>query len=144
MAKTNEYQIEKIPDSDLLYRRFLLKALNSTINHIQSDIFEPSKKDNKVSTEWDKYSSIKQIKANAPKRKPEEYSVVEIKVGDIRNECNLGVKHAPEKNNQAHTNIKDFSEKKSAKLKAKRKLAQYARYSEPLIIKEKLKNSSIC
>ena len=77
-SEANEGKIEIIPDNDLLFRKFRLNSLNKTVRRVQSNMFEPSTIDKKVSTEWAKYSSVEQIKNKSTEGSREDYSVVEI------------------------------------------------------------------
>jgi len=57
-----------------------------------------------MSVNWDKYASAEDTKRQATKN-PGDNAVISLLVGDIRTIKDLDVKHTPEPNNRAHSDV---------------------------------------
>src|SRR5690348_5592489 len=101
------WEVEAIPDADLLYYRvhdgFFNKkgTLGSSVFREKGDGEERG-----ISTDWSKYSTPEQDRGI---KNPLKNSVVSFVTGDLRN-IRLQVLHAPINENRAHTNVKGIAE----------------------------------
>lgn len=116
MADQIVFPIEEIPDDDSVFMRAHRTRMRDGAP--RASAFEPH--GGSMSVDWDKYSTACDTRARG--KKPEDNAVVQMVVSAIRNE-NLGVNHAPELDNQAHTDVMlpaDNGEQTEARLKLSR------------------------
>jgi len=95
------YPIEKIPNIDSLFMRIHK-------NHFQQDeIITVAFKNHDMSTDWSKYSTPsdtqKRVKLN--NKDPNNYGVISMNVGKVRNIDGQTVEHKPAPENRAHTEV---------------------------------------
>lgn len=93
------WEIEYIPDEDLLYRR---------VRHTMVSNGKPIPayfRDLQLSANWCKYSSPELTRQQAVRHPPDEHGVIQISVGGIRAETDCGVFHRPEDDNRAHSEV---------------------------------------
>jgi hypothetical protein len=110
---------EHIPDEDWLYHRV-------HENHFRKgDDLPPSAIGNTgfcippgMSTDWSKYSTPVQTK-NRGKQPPENYRVIKMMVGDVRNITEQVVQHTPSEENDSHTTIYGPKDSKHPEIRVK-------------------------
>jgi hypothetical protein len=102
---------ENIPDEDVLFYRVHCNDMDGEKpkpgafrNHPRGD------PNSGMSTNWSKYCSAEQTRQNAP-QSPQNYAVVQLGVGKVREIPGQTVKHTPNiaLNNRSHTDV--FGEK---------------------------------
>ena len=94
------YPVEIIPDSDSVFMR-------AHRNHVRDGEFGPGvfrAHAGGMSVDWDKYSSADATRERG-KQSRENYAVIQMGVRGIRAIKGLDVKHSPEANNRAHSNV---------------------------------------
>lgn len=98
---------EDIPNADLLYRWVHKDMYEDKI--LNTIVF--SNLGTGMSTEWSKYSTPDETKNRVKtfKKNPDEYGVLKLNVGKVREIENQIVTHTPSKKNIAHTDV--FGEK---------------------------------
>lgn len=91
------FPVEEIPDAASVLMRahqdFFIKG------ELQPGVFRNQQ--GAMSLDWDKYSSAEQTRTRA--RKPDLNAVISLIAGGIRSIKNLEILHAPEIDNQAHS-----------------------------------------
>ncbi|MHA1381968.1 MAG: hypothetical protein ACTSRG_26655 [Candidatus Helarchaeota archaeon] len=94
-------QSRPIPDTDKLYRRVPLFLITDR-NKIPSSAFI-YKRNSKISVDWSEYSTPEQTLSRGDPQY--EYSIIEMLAGAVRELPPLDVKHKPEEENMAHSEI---------------------------------------
>lgn len=93
------YPVEKIPDTDKLYRRvhktFVINGELIPIAFREND--------GGMSTDWEKYSTPEQARLRA-KKNPGLNGIVSLVAGELRN-IDLKVVHSPTHNHQSHADV---------------------------------------
>lgn len=117
---TIPWPTEDIPNSDLLFMR-VHKALITPDGNISASVFvnhgDPSNPDERagMSTDWQKHSTPEECRARARdnRKDPNNYAVISLNVGAVRNIEGQTVEHTPiykpPIENRAHTDV--FGEK---------------------------------
>jgi hypothetical protein len=94
------FPVEEIPDADSVLMRAHRMHFNK--GELQPGVFRAQ--DGSMSVDWDKYSTPEATRQRA-KKSPEKNAVIGMVVGSIRTIENLEVKHSPELDNQAHSDV---------------------------------------
>jgi hypothetical protein len=95
------WEVEYIPDDDLLYRRVHRKLL-SVLGGARAGAFTDHK--GGMSTDWSKYSTPEDTRHRLSGQPPDEFAVAVLPVGEVRR-LGLLVEHDPLPENRAHTNV---------------------------------------
>lgn len=97
----SDWETENIPDSDHLFMRV------HTWTFARDGILSAGAFKNHgggMSTDWEKYSTAEETRARG-KKPPEEYWVVKMNVGEVREVPGQTVEHSPLPENRAHTDV---------------------------------------
>jgi hypothetical protein len=94
------FHIEEIPDADSVFMRAHRDYISD--GELRPRVFRAQ--DGSMSVDWDKYSTPEATRQRA-KKNPENNAVIRMGVGGIRGIGNLDVKHSPELDNQAHSDV---------------------------------------
>lgn len=103
---TAHWPVEEIPDQDFLFYRFPVGQLRPDLK-IFPGVFRENK--GSISTDWDKYSTATETRARTGR--PEQFAVLKMGVGAVRQIEGLTVSHSPVQNvlgqpdNRAHSDI---------------------------------------
>ena len=92
--------VEEIPDSDSVFMRAHRNYMRD--GAIGRGVFTAH--EGAMSVDWDKYSSAECTRERG-KQSPENYAVIQMGVGGIRQIKDLDVKHSPEVDNRAHSDV---------------------------------------
>ena len=98
----SDWQIEDIPDSDHLFMR-VHAASFARDGRVSAGAFKNH--GGGMSTDWDKYSTAAETRARG-RKPPEEYWVVSMNVGEVRQVPGQTVDHSPLPDNRAHTDVR--------------------------------------
>jgi hypothetical protein len=108
---SGHWESEPIPDGDFLYMR-VHKTWLKRDGSIGLGVFKntPTPQDG-MSTDWQKYSTPEQTRGRVTRKPPNEYAVIRMLAGKIREIPKQIVTHtpSPEVDNRAHTDV--FGEK---------------------------------
>lgn len=115
MTWSIEEILDILPDGNLsllFYRIFdnFMKEYNP--EYISPSAFKYSKKDGKMSTNWNKYSDANQTRLGG-EQPPERYGIISLIVKEIRLNTELSklkIEHRPKVGNRAHTDISGLPE----------------------------------
>jgi hypothetical protein len=99
MADALGFPVEKIPDADSVFMRVHKDFVRD--GDVLPGAFR--EKDGGMSVDWSKYSSKEDAKRRA--KIPADNAVVSLLVGGIRKIDDLDVKHTPELDNRAHSEV---------------------------------------
>lgn len=100
------WAIEEIPDPDSLFYRVSIRWLRKDLK-VAPGLFSENK--GSISSDWEKYSSPTDTRAR--QGRPEQYAVIRMVAGRVREIKELTIKHSPVHNvpgqvdNRAHTDI---------------------------------------
>jgi hypothetical protein len=100
MADALAFPIEQIPDSSAVFMRAHETYYRD--GDLTPGVF--TAKEGGMSVDWDKYCSKEETKQRA-KKNPEKNAVLSLSVGGIRKIDDLDVKHRPEPDNRAHSEV---------------------------------------
>jgi hypothetical protein len=97
------YPIEYIDDNSKLYYRVYKSFYKK--GKLKPDVFRElgEGEQKSMSTDWEKYSTPEESRRRA--KTPEDNGIVHFISGKLRS-LNLSVKHAPQNDNRAHTDVK--------------------------------------
>ena len=104
------FEVEEIPNDHDLYMRIHKTFYKDGI--LQPGVFR--KHGEGMSTDWNRYSTPVETQLRAI-RNPMNNGIIRLNVGATREIPNQTVKHTPEDNNRAHTDV--FGEKKNPKIR---------------------------
>jgi hypothetical protein len=99
---TTLWEIEHIPDEDLLYMR--AHKMYLTDGRLSHGVFRLSPDGSGMSTNWSKYSTPDKTRQEGNKP-PEVYAVISMNVGDVRHIPGQAVQHVPLADNRAHAEV---------------------------------------
>jgi hypothetical protein len=99
MADDVRWQIEDIPDQDSVYMRAHRTYFRDGM--LQPGVFKMH--DGGMSVDWEKYSSAQNTRQRA--KDPPANAVISLPVIDIRGIGSLDVRHTPEPDNRAHSDV---------------------------------------
>lgn len=102
------WEAEEIPNEDTLFMRIHRVWFPDGVLNLAA--FSNAKSNNRMSTDWNKYSTARDTRRRSQRHPPEDYAVVRMGVGEVRRIPDQVVVHSPEPNNRAHTDI--FGNKK--------------------------------
>jgi len=97
------FPVEEIPDEDTLFMRIHYRILGKKglhpgvfINH-----------NNEMSTNWSHYADaeVTKMQANLYDKNPDDYGVIDMNVGNVRNIDGQTVIHNPIPKDRAHTDV---------------------------------------
>ena len=94
------FPVEEVPDADSLFMR-------AHRDHLRDGSLQPGvfvARDGGMSVDWAKYSTPEATRQRA-KKNPENNAVIRMEAGGIRSIDNLDVKHSPEIDNRAHSDV---------------------------------------
>ena len=97
-----DFQSECIPDSDFLLMRIHARTF-ARDGVLSAGAFKNH--GSGMSTDWEKYSTAEETRARGPKP-PEEYWVVRMNVGKVKEVPGQMVDHSPLPENRTHTDVK--------------------------------------
>lgn len=100
MADALAFSIEDIPDTDSVYMRAHKAYFRD--GQLEPGVFT-SKEGPGMSVDWDKYSSKEETRQRA--RTPIDNAVIALSAGGIRGIDALDVRHLPEPENRAHSEV---------------------------------------
>lgn len=100
MADALAFPIEDIPDADSVFMRAHKAYFRD--GQLEPGVFT-SKEGPGMSVDWDKYSSKEETRQRA--RTPSDNAVIAFSVRGIRKIDTLDVKHLPEPENRAHSEV---------------------------------------
>lgn len=100
MVDALTFPVEEIPDADAVFMRVHESHFREGV--LQVGAFRNP--DGGMSVNWDKYASAELTRQQA-RRNPEKNGVVTMPVGSVRRIRSLDVKHIPEPDNRAHSEI---------------------------------------
>jgi hypothetical protein len=99
VADALEFLVEEIPDADSVFMR--AHKVHFRDGALTPGVFKAQ--DGSMSVDWDKYSTQEETKQRA--KRPDENAVISLIVGAVRKIDDLDVKHTPEANNRAHSEV---------------------------------------
>jgi hypothetical protein len=99
LADALDFPIENIPDADSVFMRAHKDYIRG--GDLVPGVFR--EQDGGMSVDWDKYASPQDTKGRA--KNPANNAVLSLSVGGIRKIRDLDVKHTPEPNNRAHSEV---------------------------------------
>jgi hypothetical protein len=120
------FPVEEIPDADSVFMRAHL--IHFSNGELRPGVFRAQ--DGGMSVDWDKYSTPEATRQRARKN-PENNAVIRMGVGGIRRIESLDVKHSPEPDNQAHSDV-NLPEKNEDLTKVRMLLGRIAEVVIPL------------
>jgi hypothetical protein len=94
------FAVETIPDADSVLMRAHRDHFSG--GELRPRVFRAQ--GGGMSVDWNKYSTPEATRQRA-KKNPENNAVIRMGVGGIRSIDNLDVKHSPEVDNQAHSDV---------------------------------------
>lgn len=97
------WDIEEIPDQDTLFMR--IHQVWFSDGGLNTAVFRNTKGTNEMSTDWDKYSSARDTRRRSHRHSTEEYAIVAMNVGDVRDVPAQTVVHSPQPDNRSHTDV---------------------------------------
>jgi hypothetical protein len=113
---------EEIPDSHVLYMRVHKNNfVNGSLTIVAlKDHAPPEGGRPGMSTDWCRYSTPQETRSRDT-RTPENYGVVKMQVGTVREIPGTGVEHTPRPTNRAHSDV--FGDKNDQEIRLKLKRA---------------------